>query len=109
MQYTRTYSISSAPERDDECITITVKAIAGGRMSHHLVRKIQVGDFLPIGVPQGENFVALPDAVPGAPLVHQCGQRHHADHEHAAQKSDRQGAGFPDVTHIHYVRRILTT
>src|SRR6478672_8848954 len=62
MQYTRTYSISSAPERDDECITITVKVIAGGRMSQHLVRQIKPGDYLPIGIPQGD-FV-LPESMP---------------------------------------------
>ena len=45
MHHTRTYSISSAPERDDGCITITVKAITGGRMSHHLVRNVLPGRF----------------------------------------------------------------
>ena len=41
--FTRTYSISSAPERNDGCFTITVKAIDNGRMSHHLVRRLKVG------------------------------------------------------------------
>ena len=36
MHYTRTYTISSAPERDDDRFTITVKAIAGGRISQSL-------------------------------------------------------------------------
>jgi stearoyl-CoA 9-desaturase NADPH oxidoreductase len=58
--YTRTYSISSAPERDDGLITVTVKAIAAGRMSHQLVRNVKVGDYLPLGLPQGEFY--LPDA-----------------------------------------------
>jgi ferredoxin-NADP reductase len=60
MQQTRTYSISSAPERDDGCFTITVKA--QGRVSQHLVREMRVGDHVSIGQPEGE-FV-LPDAVP---------------------------------------------
>lgn len=50
MHHTRTYTISSAPERDDNCITITVKAIVGGRISAHIVRNIRVGDYLPIGL-----------------------------------------------------------
>ncbi|MDP3189258.1 MAG: ferredoxin reductase [Limnobacter sp.] len=64
--FTRTYSISSAPERNDGCFTITVKAIDNGRMSHHLVRKLKVGDYVPIGVPQGDFY--LPDAQPVLPL-----------------------------------------
>ena len=65
-QFTRTYSISSAPERSDNCITITVKAIEGGRMSHHLVRNLRKGSYLPIGLPQGEFL--LPEARPVRPL-----------------------------------------
>lgn len=57
---TRTYSISSAPERDDGCITITVKA--QGRVSNALVRSAAVGDYVSIGLPDGD-FV-LPERVP---------------------------------------------
>ncbi len=66
MHHTRTYTISSPPERDDGCITITVKAIAGGRISHHIVRNVLVGAYLPIGLPQGDFY--LPDAQPVKPL-----------------------------------------
>lgn len=66
MHHTRTYTISSPPERDDGCITITVKAIDGGRISHHLVRKVAVGDYLPIGLPHGDFY--LPEAQPIKPL-----------------------------------------
>ncbi len=66
MHYTRTYTISSPPERDDGCITITVKAIKDGRMSHHLVRQVKPGDYLPLGLPQGDFY--LPDAQPVKPL-----------------------------------------
>lgn len=64
--YTRTYTISSSPERDDGCFTITVKAIEGGRLSHHIVRKLKVGEYLPVGLPQGDFY--LPDASPVQPL-----------------------------------------
>ncbi|MET0284284.1 MAG: ferredoxin reductase [Polyangiales bacterium] len=93
-QFTRTYSISSAP--GEELITITVKAI--GRMSQHLVRSIQPGDYLPIGIPQGD-FV-LPDATPVQPLFISAGSgitpimsmlRH-------LITQDR----LPHVTHVHY-------
>ncbi len=66
MHYTRTYTISSPPERNDGCITITVKAISGGRISHHIVRNVKVGDYLPIGLPQGDFY--LPEAQPVRPL-----------------------------------------
>src|SRR5690606_8113036 len=48
------------------CFTITVKAIAGGRLSHYLVRKLKVGDYVPVGLPQGDFY--LPDASPTQPL-----------------------------------------
>ncbi len=98
MQYTRTYSISSAPEREDQCIQITVKAIAGGRMSHHLVRKIKPGDYLPIGVPQGD-FV-LPDSVPIRPLFISAGSGITPIMSMLRSLVHRQR--MPDVTHIHY-------
>src|ERR1051325_3928848 len=62
MHHTRTYSISSAPERSDGCITITVKAAPGGRVAQQLVRRVSPGDHLPIGLPQGD--FTLPEAVP---------------------------------------------
>ena len=71
MHYTRTYTISSPPERDDGCITITVKAHPGGRISSHLVRQIKVGSYLPIGLPQGD--FTLPDATPVRPLFISAG------------------------------------
>ena len=43
MNFTRTYTISSPPGRDDDIVTITVKSLAGGRVSHHLVRNTKVG------------------------------------------------------------------
>jgi ferredoxin-NADP reductase len=99
MRHTRTYSIASPPEREDGCITITVKAIAGGRVSHYLVRQLKVGSYLPIGEPQGD-FV-LPDAVPVLPLFITAGsgitpvmsmlRSYAAEFEH-----------LPNIVHIHY-------
>jgi len=63
-QMTRTYSISSSPDRSDGCITITVKH--GGRVSGFLVRDVRPGHLLSIGLPQGDFH--LPDAAPVRPL-----------------------------------------
>jgi ferredoxin-NADP reductase len=62
----RTYSITSSPDRRDGCITITVKAIAHGRMSHFMVRQVKPGDYVTLGLPQGD-FV-LPEGAPVRPL-----------------------------------------
>lgn len=99
MRHTRTYSISSAPGTLDGCITITVKAITGGRVSHFLVRTLKPGAYLPLGEPQGE-FV-IPDAIPVHPLFISAGSgitpimsflRNYANEFEV----------MPDITHIHY-------
>ena len=96
--YTRTYSISSAPERDDGCITITVKAIEGGRMSRHLVRSVKVGDYLPIGLAQGEFY--LPDAQPVKPLFITAGSG--ITPAMSMLRSLIAQERLPDTVHIHY-------
>ena len=96
--YTRTYSISSAPERDDGCITITVKAIEGGRMSRHLVRDVKVGDYLPLGLPQGEFY--LPDAQPVKPLFITAGSG--ITPVMSMLRSLIAQERLPDTMHVHY-------
>jgi stearoyl-CoA 9-desaturase NADPH oxidoreductase len=98
MHYTRTYTISSPPEREDGCFTITVKAIAGGRISHHLVRNIKVGDYLPIGLPQGEFY--LPDAQPVLPLFITAGSG--ITPAMSMLRSLIAQERLPDTVHIHY-------
>src|SRR5512139_612975 len=58
---TRTYSISSAPDRGGGCFTITVKA--QGRVSRVLVRDAAVVSYVSIGLAEGD-FV-LPEQAPG--------------------------------------------
>ena len=96
--YTRTYSISSAPERDDGCITVTVKAIKDGRMSHHLVRQVKVGDYLPLGSPQGEFY--LPDAQPVKPLFITAGSG--ITPVMSMLRSLIAQERLPDAVHVHY-------
>ena len=98
MHYTRTYTISSAPERDDGCITITVKAIKDGRMSHHLIRQIKPGDYLPLGLPQGDFY--LPDAQPVKPLFITAGSG--ITPAMSMLRSLIAQERLPDAVHIHY-------
>ena len=103
-RHTRTYSISSVPAREDGCITITVKTVDGGRVSGHLARRVKVGDYLPLGEPQGE-FV-IPDAVPVHPLFITGGsgitpvmsmlRNYVAEYE-----------VIPDLVHMHYAPHAL--
>src|SRR5689334_449138 len=96
--YTRTYSISSAPERDDGRLTVTVKAIEGGRMSHHLVRNVKVGDYLPLGLPQGEFYV--PDAGHLKPLFITAGSG--ITPVMSMLRSLIAQERLPDTVHVHY-------
>ncbi|WP_111657014.1 ferredoxin reductase [Isoalcanivorax indicus] len=96
--YTRTYTISSPPERDDGCFTITVKAIDGGRLSHHIVRKLKVGDYIPVGLPQGDFY--LPDASPIQPLFITAGSG--ITPAMSMLRSLILQQRLPDTVHIHY-------
>jgi ferredoxin-NADP reductase len=98
MHYTRTYTISSAPERDDRCITITVKAIEGGRMSHHLVRNVKPGDYLPLGLAAGDFY--LPDATPVKPLFITAGSG--ITPAMSMLRALIAQGRLPDTVHIHY-------
>lgn len=48
----RSYSITSRP--GDRCVTITVKAVPGGVVSNHLVRRATVGTIVHLGQPAGD-------------------------------------------------------
>ncbi|MDX1599749.1 MAG: ferredoxin reductase [Marinobacter sp.] len=96
--YTRTYTISSPPERNDDCFTITVKIIDGGRVSKHIVRNIKVGDYLPIGLPQGDFY--LPDASPIQPLFITAGSG--ITPAMSMLRSLVAQERLPDTVHIHY-------
>lgn len=58
----RTYSLTSAPGREDGLLTITVKVAPDGRVSPQLARRTPPGTVLRLGPAQGE-FV-LPDPLP---------------------------------------------
>ena len=96
--YTRTYTIPSPPERDDGRFTITVKKIDGGRLSHHIVRNLKVGDFIPVGLPQGDFY--LPDASPIQPLFITAGSGITPARSMLHSLIEQQR--LPDTVHIHY-------
>lgn len=98
MQYNRTFSISSAPERSEDCFTITVKVIDKGRMSSHLVRQLRLGSYLEIGLPQGD-FV-LPDSTPVLPLFITAGSG--ITPIMSMLRNYVAVGNMPDIEHIHY-------
>lgn len=62
----RTYSLTHGP-RGDRRISITVKAIPGGVVSNHLVRRARPGQMIQLHQPEGE-FV-LPQPIPAKLLL----------------------------------------
>gem|GEM_PF-877790 len=92
---TRTYSISSSPDRRDGCIAITVKAHPDGRVSRALVHDIVVGAFVTIGLPQGD-FVVDHSA---SPLFVTAGSG-----ITPVASMLRTFSPMPDVVHVHYAR-----
>jgi ferredoxin-NADP reductase len=96
--FTRTFSLSSSPERRDGRITITVKVLEGGRMSGHLVRTLRVGAYLPIGLPQGD--FRLPEAMPMRPLFITGGSG--ITPVMSMLRTYAAVGNIPDVEHIHY-------
>jgi stearoyl-CoA 9-desaturase NADPH oxidoreductase len=56
----RTYSLTSVPDRPDGCITVTVKAITGGIVSGHLVRRARVGEIVQLDQAAGDFTLPTP-------------------------------------------------
>jgi stearoyl-CoA 9-desaturase NADPH oxidoreductase len=103
-RHTRTYSISSAPARSDGCITVTVKTVAGGRVSQYLARHVKVGAYLPLGEPQGD-FV-LPDSMPVHPLFITAGSGI-TPVMSILRSYVMEYEIMPDVAHVHYAPHAL--
>jgi stearoyl-CoA 9-desaturase NADPH oxidoreductase len=70
VRHWRAYSLTNPPRRDG-LLTITVKAIADGRVSHHLVRRARPGTVVHLDQAAGE-FV-LPDPRPAKTLFVSAG------------------------------------
>ncbi len=93
---TRTYSISSSPDRPDGCIAITVKA--QGRVSSALAHAVRPGGYLTLGLPEGD-FV-LPDGA--RPLFVTGGSGITPVMSMLRTLAARDT--MADVVHIHYAR-----
>ncbi|MGW9255009.1 ferredoxin reductase [Streptomyces albidoflavus] len=63
----RAYSITSPTNRQDGCVTITVKAVLNGKVSNHLVRRAKPGTLIQLDQATGD-FV-LPQAKPAKVLL----------------------------------------
>ncbi|MDX1668526.1 MAG: ferredoxin reductase, partial [Limnobacter sp.] len=96
--FTRTYSISSGAEITNGTFTITVKAIPNGFVSHHIVRNLKVGDYIPVGIAQGDFY--LPDAQPVMPLFITAGSGITPIMSMLRTLDLEQR--MPNVRHIHY-------
>jgi ferredoxin-NADP reductase len=97
----RTFSLSSSPERDDGCVTITVKAGPRGRVSTHLVRDAKPGDVVALGAPAGD-FV-LPDDPPSKILFVTGGSG--ITPVMSMLRTLVARAALGDVVHVHYAPR----
>ncbi|MFC3023713.1 MOSC N-terminal beta barrel domain-containing protein [Vibrio zhugei] len=64
---TRHYSLSSSPTRPDS-LAISVKRVAGGRVSNWLMEHLQVGDSLVVREPEGRFYLG-DEAASSAPLL----------------------------------------
>lgn len=97
---TRTYSISSSPDREDGLFTITVTAIEGGRVSNALVGRAKRGDYVRIGLPKGE--FTMPRPAPERVLFVTGGSGVTPVMSMLRTFADRRA--MPDVVHVHYAR-----
>jgi stearoyl-CoA 9-desaturase NADPH oxidoreductase len=100
VRHWRPYSLSSAPNRADGCITITVTAVPQGRVSGHLVRRLTRGAILRLTPAEG-GFV-LPDKLPPRLLFVTAGSG--ITPVAAMLRSLAAGAQMPDLVLVHSAR-----
>ena len=95
---TRAYSITSSPDRSDGLFTITVTAM--GRVSNALVHRTRPGDYVRIGLPEGE--FTLPDDRPARLLFVTGGSG--ITPVRGMLRTLALRKAMPDVVHLHYAR-----
>ena len=96
--FTRTYSITSPPERRDGRISITVTAV--GRVSRALVYGSRCGDYVRIGLPKGE--FTMTDPAPERVLFVTGGSG--ITPVMGMLRTFEARRAMPDVAHVHYAR-----
>ena len=97
VRHWRTYSVASTPGRRDGRIAITVKAVPGGLVSEHLVRRARRGEYLRLAPPAGD-FV-LPAAIPAKLLFVTGGSG--ITPVMGFLRALRAAGPLPDVAHVH--------
>jgi ferredoxin-NADP reductase len=98
VRHWRTYSLTSVPGRRDGRIAITVKRIAGGLVSEHLVDHAHQGMLVRLAPPTGE-FV-LPNPVEQPLLFVTAGSGVTPIMGMLRALAQRPG-GLPDIAHVH--------
>jgi ferredoxin-NADP reductase len=99
----RAYSLTSHRARTDGCISVTVKAIPGGKVSNHLVHSVQPGTIVQLDQAAGE-FVLPPQrpakalfVTAGSGITPVMGILRHLDDT----ATDAMGARAMDVVLVH--------
>ncbi|MDG3008784.1 ferredoxin reductase [Rhodococcus sp. D2-41] len=93
----RSYSLTSAPQRNQKLISITVKAMPEGFLSSHLVGGVAPGTIVRLAAPKG-NF-SLPEPPPAKILFLTAGSGI-TPIISMLRTLDRRG-DMPDVVHVH--------
>lgn len=93
----RAYSLTSSPEREDRCITITPKLVEGGSVSPYLCRSVRPGAIVRLGGVEGT--FTLPDPLPPRLLFVSAGSG--ITPIMSMLRSIFATAGKVDVMHVH--------
>lgn len=94
----RSYSLTSPPHREQQNISIAVKAMPEGFLSKHLVDGVAAGTIVRLAAPQG-NF-RLPEPPPATLLFITAGSGI-TPILSMLRTLARRDAEFPDVVHVH--------
>lgn len=101
VRHWRSYSLTSDPGRDDGCISITVRAVDGGKVSSHLVHRAVPGEIVRLGPPEGDFRLAA--APSDAPLLFITAGSGITPVASMLRQLEREGR-FADVVHLHSER-----
>jgi ferredoxin-NADP reductase len=96
----RAYSITSDPEREDGCISITPKLVETGKVSPYLVQTARPGAIVRLGGVEGA--FTLPDPLPPKLLFVSAGSG--ITPIMSMLRSIAHDGGFADVVHLHSAR-----
>lgn len=96
----RAYSITSDPEREDGCISITPKLVETGKVSPYLVQTARPGAIVRLGGVEGA--FTLPDPLPPKLLFISAGSG--ITPIMSMLRSIAHDGGFTDVVHLHSAR-----